>query len=139
MKFFVHKVPKLYSDLLKYDLRARLGQFTIASPTTSIEYADVIDGLYCHGYIRDAEVYYLDPTPGSMPCTGLVKIIEAEDVKLMVSAHAQMGTKIAHLYLVSTYEDQSPHVSICSSCQISIKHIQLTNHQSMMLSHLMDL
>jgi len=60
-------------------------------------------------------LYYLDPTPGSMPCTGLIKIDGAEEVKQMVSAYAQVGTKIAHLYLVSTYEDQSPRVSICSS------------------------
>jgi hypothetical protein len=63
MKFFVHKVPELYSDLQKYDLRAHLRQFRIASPATSVEYADFMKGLFYHGYIGDAEVYYLDPTP----------------------------------------------------------------------------
>lgn len=126
MKFKVHKLDKLYSDLQKYDLRAHLREFAITKQESTIHYAILTEALTYHGYIRDAEVYYLNPAPGSVPPTGLVKIVGPEEVKEMVRAHAEEGTKICHLYLVSKYEDQHLDVSIGYSWHLSCKN-QLTS------------
>jgi hypothetical protein len=40
----------------------------------------------------------------------VVKIVGPEEVNKMVHAHAQEGTKICHMYLVSRYEDGDPDV-----------------------------
>lgn len=114
MRFKVHKMDKLYPDLKKYDQRAHLREFAITTPAT-VEYAIFVEALTYHGYIYDAKVYYLNPVYGSEPPTGLVLIDGPEDVKEMVRAHGQEGTKLCHLYLVSKYEDRYPDVSIGSS------------------------
>lgn len=87
-------------------------EFAISSPSTTVEFATFMNALRMHGYILDADVYYLNPAPFSQPSTGLVKIVGAEEINQMVHAHAQVGTKICHLYLVSKYEDQVADVSI---------------------------
>jgi len=74
--------------------------------------------LTYNGHIFDSEVYYLNPAPWSKPSTDLVKIVGEDDVNQMVRAHAEQGTKICLLYLVSRYEDQDTDVSIGSSWQI---------------------
>ena len=51
MKFKVHKVKQLYSDLQKYgDSRDELSQFSIGAPAISIEYAELLGALNHHGY-----------------------------------------------------------------------------------------
>jgi len=49
MKFFVHKVAELYSNLQNYDLRASLRFFNIVPPATSVEYATLMEAVYYHG------------------------------------------------------------------------------------------
>jgi len=113
MRFKVFKLEELYSDLEKYDIRADLRGFAIKG--RSVKFHKFMRALTYIGHIFDSEVYYLNPAPWSEPSTGLVKIVGPEEVNQMVHAHAQEGTKICHLYLVSRYEDGDPDVSICSS------------------------
>ena len=102
MKFKVHKVKQLYSDLQKYgDSRDELSQFSIGAPAITIEYAELLGALNHHGYTWDAQLYYLSPIPGSQPSTGLFKIDGPDEVRQMVSVHVEQGTKICHLYLVN--------------------------------------
>ena len=75
MKFKVHKVKELYFDLQKYDLRGELREFSIVRPAITVKFATFTEALRWHGYIRDVEVYYLNPAPWSEPSTGLVKIV----------------------------------------------------------------
>lgn len=110
MKFKVFKLDELYPDLQTYDLRAHLRIFSIVD--TSVKFDVFMRALASHGYIRDAEVYYLNP--GSEPLTGLVKITGQEEVNQMVIAHSLVGTKICHLYLVSRYADLFDDVRIGS-------------------------
>lgn len=119
MLFKVFKLEELYPDLQKYDLRANLRQFGIQG--TSVLFDDFMRALLYHGYIYDAEVYYLNPAPRSKPPAGLVKIVGQDDFNQMVRAHAEEGTKICLLYLVSKHDDQSPDVSTGSSRQIYTK------------------
>ena len=54
MKFKVHKVKQLYSDLQKYgDSRDELSQFSIGVPAISFEYAKLLGALNHHGYTQD--------------------------------------------------------------------------------------
>jgi len=102
MRFKVHRVKELYPDLQKYsDSRDELDQFTILAPAISIEYALFVESLVPFGYIKGALLYYLSPVPGSEPQTGLLSIDGPDEVRQMVSAHVEQGTKICHLYLVS--------------------------------------
>ena len=68
-----------------------------------------------HAFNSLSILNYLNPAPWSKPSTDLVKIVGEDDVNQMVRAHAEQGTKICLLYLVSRYEDQDPDVSIGSS------------------------
>ena len=105
MRFKVHMVKQLFSDLQKYDdERDNIVQVTLCkSENTTIEYhkMEILDPF---GYTGDAELYYLLPVPGINLLDGLKRINGAEDVKLMVDDHAKAGTKICHLYLVNKAE-----------------------------------
>ncbi|CAD6267145.1 unnamed protein product [Miscanthus lutarioriparius] len=65
MKFKVHKVKELYSDLQKYDLQGELREFSIVRPAITVKFATFTEALRWHGYIRDVEVYYFNPAPWS--------------------------------------------------------------------------
>jgi len=94
MRFKVHMVKQVYSDLQKYDdERDDIAQVTICKPETTIEYHKMVEVLHPFGYAGDAQLYYLDPVPGIEVSAGLVKINGAEDVKLMVNDHAKAGIK----------------------------------------------
>ena len=116
MRFKVFKLEELYSDLEKYDIRADLRGFAIKG--RSVKFHKFMRALTYIGHIFDSEVYYLNPAPWSKPSIDLVKIVGEDDVNQMVRAHAEQGTKICLLYLVSRYEDQDPDVSIGSSWEI---------------------
>ncbi|XP_066316111.1 uncharacterized protein [Miscanthus floridulus] len=106
MRFILHSVKELYSDLKKYyDSREELGQFTIIKPTTSVEFVTMLGALKPFGYRGDVQLYYLNPAPGSQPSTGLVQIDGQEEVNELVLAHEKEGTKICYLYLVKGCND----------------------------------
>ena len=93
MCFKVHHVKEVYSDLWKYgDSRDQLSQFRILKPQT-IEYHFMVQ-CPCnnHGYKGSVELYYLPPL--SEPATGLVRITREEDVKKMMTVHAEQGPGI---------------------------------------------
>ena len=75
MRFKVHIVEERYPDLRKYyDSREyKLGQFTITKPATTVEFVVMLNTLRDYGYRGVAELYYLNPVPGSQPSTGLKK------------------------------------------------------------------
>ncbi|CAO2034813.1 unnamed protein product [Urochloa humidicola] len=109
MRFKVHVVDELYPDLKKYyDSREyNVGQFTITNPATTVEFGTMLETLRDYGYRGDAELYYLNPFPGSTPSTGLCKIYGQEQVDDLVLAHAAQRTKICHLYLVRPEDDMA--------------------------------
>ena len=90
MRFILHSVKELYSDMKKYyDSREELGQFTIVKPATSVEFVTMLGALKPFGYRGDGQLYYLNPAPGSQPSTRLVKIDGQEEVNQLMHAHAQ--------------------------------------------------
>jgi len=130
MRFILHSVKELYSDMKKYyDSREELGQFTIVKPATSVEFVTMLGALKPFGYRGDGQLYYLNPAPGSQPSTGLVHIDGQEEVNELVLAHEKEETKICHLYLVKGCNDDLYGVSIGSSPQkktTSYNHICIT-------------
>ncbi|CAO2038783.1 unnamed protein product, partial [Urochloa humidicola] len=109
MRFKVHVVDELYPDLKKYyDSREyNVGLFTITNPATTVEFVTMLETLRDYGYRGDAELYYLNPFPGSTPSTGLCKINGQQQVDELVLAHAAQRTKICHLYLVGPEDDMA--------------------------------
>jgi len=105
MCFMVHHVREIYPDLREYgDSRDQLSQFSILKPQP-IEYRFILQCL-CkhHGYTGSAELYYLPPL--SEPATGLLPITGQEDVKQMMTVHAEKETRNCHLYIVGgLYDD----------------------------------
>ena len=104
VNFKVHRVKQIYSDLRLYDgSREQLSQFAILKPQT-IEYHFMVQCLCKNGYTGSAELYYLPPL--SEPATGLVHIAGEEDIKKMMTVHAEKETRNCHLYIVGgLYDD----------------------------------
>jgi len=102
MRFKIHSVKEIYSDLQKYyDSREELSEFAITEPAT-VEYYILSQHLTAYfGYKGDAQLYYLNHVPRFEPSTALVKIDRQEDVDKMVDAHAHERTDICHLYIVN--------------------------------------
>ena len=92
MCFKVHHMREVYPDLRKYDdSHDQLSQFSILKPQP-IEYRFMLQCLYNHEYTGSADLYYLPPL--SEPATGLVHITGEEDVKKMMTVHAEQGPGI---------------------------------------------
>ena len=92
MSFKVHHVKEVCLDLRKYDdSRDQLCQFRILEPQ-NIEYLFMVQCLCNHGYTGRVELYYLPPL--SEPATGLVHIAGEEDIKKMMTVHAEQGPGI---------------------------------------------
>jgi hypothetical protein len=103
MQFKVHTVKELYPDLDKYydNREENIGMFNIIEPGI-VDFDLLEKSLRCFGYNGGAEVYYLNPGPGSTPSIGygLTRIVGHKEVNEFVRAHAEAMTKICHLYLV---------------------------------------
>jgi hypothetical protein len=102
MRFKIHSVKEIYSDLqMYYDSQEDLVEFTLRKPAT-VQYYALFQQLYAYfGFKGDAQLYYRNPAPGINPATALVKIDGQEDIDKMVDVHAHKRTKICHLYIVN--------------------------------------
>ena len=63
----------------------------------------MVQCLCKNGYTGSAELYYLPPL--SEPAIGLVHIAGEEDIKKMMTVHAEQGTRNCHRYIVDGSDD----------------------------------
>ena len=124
MRFILHSVKELYSDLREYyDSREELGEFAFTESPTTVKFVTMLEALKPFGYRGGGQLYYLNPAPGSQPSTGLVQmdglvqIDGQEEVDQLMLAHEKERIKTCHLYLVTGSNDDFHAVSIGFSSQ----------------------